>query len=49
MLTATHVGWDGQLAAQDHPEFWDRLVHVYPRVSVLQHNSQEPVLSPVEI
>lgn len=26
------MAWDPQVAMTDHPEFWDRLVHVYPRV-----------------
>ncbi|OAP55396.1 hypothetical protein AYL99_10369 [Fonsecaea erecta] len=26
------MAWDPQVAMTDHPEFWERLVHVYPRV-----------------
>ncbi|KIV97206.1 hypothetical protein PV10_00982 [Exophiala mesophila] len=26
------LAWDPQVAITDHPEFWERLVHVYPRV-----------------
>ncbi|OAL39219.1 hypothetical protein AYO20_01537 [Fonsecaea nubica] len=32
------MAWDPQVAMTDHPEFWERLVHVYPRVQqVLTH------------
>ena len=26
------MGWDPQVVASDHPEFWNKLVRVYPRV-----------------
>ena len=26
------MGWDPQIAATDHPEFWNKLVRTYPRV-----------------
>ncbi len=26
------MAWDPQVAMTDHPEFWERLVRVYPRV-----------------
>lgn len=26
------MGWDPEIAAREHPEFWQRLIHVYPHV-----------------
>ncbi len=26
------MGWDPQVAVSDHPEFWNKLIHVYPKV-----------------
>lgn len=31
------MAWDPQVAVTDHPEFWDRLVHVYPHVQDVIH------------
>ncbi|EHY60730.1 putative choline transporter, neither null mutation nor overexpression affects choline transport [Exophiala dermatitidis] len=31
------MAWDPQVAITDHPEFWDRLVHVYPHVQQVIH------------
>ncbi|KAK5086113.1 pH nine-sensitive protein 1 [Lithohypha guttulata] len=31
------MGWDPDIAAREHPEFWNKLVHVYPRVQEMIH------------
>lgn len=31
------MAWDPQVAMTDHPEFWERLVHVYPHVQDVIH------------
>lgn len=31
------MAWDPQVAMTDHPEFWEKLVHVYPRVQQMVH------------
>ena len=31
------MGWDPDIAAREHPEFWEKLVHVYPHVQQVIH------------
>lgn len=33
------MGWDPDVAAREHPEFWQKLIQVYPHVQNVIHTS----------